>query len=117
MSEDTFANCVALKLAKPIDGGGLYETLYDYLDETYGSYVYSINFGKDFIALYQDQGSESQYGITRIDIDNDFHELWDILMTLCNKHEMSVMIEPKYFTDFWYNGADCSVVHIEWSEL
>ena len=117
MSEDTFAKCVALKLTSPIDTDELYDTLYDYLGDTYEPYKYSISFGKDFIALYHNQPFEECYGIHRIDISKDFADLRDILATMCVKHGIEINSRPKYFTDFWYNGVDCSAVHIEWSEL
>lgn len=118
MSEDTFAKCVALKIVKPlVDEDELHENLYDYLDETYGSYVYSAKFGKDFIALYHDQNFEECYGIHRIDVSKDFADLRDILATMCVKHGIEINSRPKYFTDFWYNGCDCSVVDISWEDL
>lgn len=124
MSQDVFSKCVALKLAKPIDRDELYDILYDYLDDIYGSYVYSVHFGGDFIALYHDQESEDQYGITRIDISRDFFDLRDILVTLCEKHEIEIDrpygidgLDPKYFTDFWYNGVDCTASGMNWEDL
>ena len=54
MSQDVFSKCVALKPTTKLSIiTGLFDKLYDYLDDTYGEYVYSIQFGKDFIALYK----------------------------------------------------------------
>ena len=68
MSEETFAKYVALELKESIDIDKIYDTLCDYLDDTYGSDQFSIQFGNDFIAVYEEQIFQEHYGITRVNV-------------------------------------------------
>ena len=120
MSQDVFSRCVALKPTTKLDADDLYDKFYEYLDHTYGEYhAYSIQFGKDFVALYHHQDFEDHYGINRIDTVEEFIDLLVILIAVCGKHDIDVEdgLDPKYFTDFWYNGVDCSATNINWEDL
>ena len=117
MSDNVFSKCVALELSEKVDRNKATLDLYGYLNEQYGIFKYSPRFGNDFIAVYQDNGAEDQYGITRMDTAIKFYELLPIIDDLCKVHNIVVNPEPKYFTDFWYNGGDCSIQGMDWKDL
>jgi len=117
MSEDTFSNCVAIKLQEGTKVNIICERLYDYLDASNNTKDYSVQSGNDFIAFYSK--NEDHYGITRVgDPNYEFINIWRSLMDIC--YELKIPVNtyvPKYYTDFWYNGSDCNSEGMDWKDL